>query len=191
MKRIRYTLAIILLLINIVALHVWYGSKSPKLELKSHETRPQLSQLKYEYGDSAPSFQRMDNRGRAITSDSYKGKICLLIFFNPASEHDRKVISYADVLWNKYKDKGLVVLAIARTPFYSTHSIPIIIDDAVLSIHRLFGVSCGGTVLIDEKGIIRFITGYTESKDVIRQIVEKHVCGFIRIPTGFKEPPLK
>ena len=137
----------------------------------------------YQYGDVAPPFRLVDHGGRVFTSYSLSGKIILVEFFNPDDTQHTQVISYVDVLWNRYKDKGLKVLAVSKLPFlphqkekFNKLSIPIIIDDD-LTIHKLFRVKdcCGATLLIDQKGIIRFITDYLAESNLTRQIVEKEL----------------
>jgi len=133
----------------------------------------------YRYGDKAPPLRLVTITGQQLDNRSLRGSTVLLEFFDAQSDDDLGQISYMDAVTRPYRAKGLQVIAVSRSPLRNVVelagglSVPVVVDDS-LWIHELFHFRdcCGGTVLIDTAGTIRFISAYLAPGSVMRQVLE-------------------
>ncbi|MGQ9561638.1 MAG: peroxiredoxin family protein [Candidatus Oleimicrobiaceae bacterium] len=190
-SRAIHLLVAAIVLVNVTTLVVWW--------VKSHRPRsggPQGPPVTYfKYGDVAPRFRFRSVPGQVIDSDSLRGETVLLEFFDAEDDQHWSQILYADMLAKVYGDRGLEVIAISKNrprrlrQFAGTISVPIVVDDDSLSIHNLFHLRefCGGTVLIDPAGVIRFITAYLAPGGTMRQVLEVQLAEGSTGKAGFEE----
>jgi len=133
------------------------------------------------------SIMFFDINGNQLDLSRTKNKTVLLLFFDPSNSQHKGILVYAQVLNNKYKNLGLEIIGLASKErkvikqLSEYFSFPLILDKEK-NIHNQFkiGDCCGGTVLLDQKGEIKFRTHRVLlSKENLRQIVEKELLGNI------------
>lgn len=118
---------------------------------------------KAEVKGPAPQFALSDLKGEQVKLGQHMGKVVLVEFFTTWCAPCQLAAPELQSLYEKYKDKGLVVLGVtiegkqeeALNSFIKQHSLtyPILIDDGATS--RQYEVfSIPTSYLIDRKGII-------------------------------------
>ena len=66
-------------------------------------------------GDSLPQFSVTMNKGEVITTESLRGKVSVIVFFNTDCSDCRKELPVIQDLWERYhEDSQVKVIAIAR-----------------------------------------------------------------------------
>jgi len=65
-------------------------------------------------GTQAPGFNLRDLKDNAVTLDQYTGKVVLLVFWAPWCIPCRDELPELDRLYNKFGDKGFIVVGIAE-----------------------------------------------------------------------------
>lgn len=168
-----------IVLINLTTVIIWLNKNKNKV---GQAETSRVSQ--YQYGEVAPHYMLNSISDGIIESDSLKGRIVLLNFFNPDDDHHLETIFFINTMAASYSKNVLQTLAVAKTApkanrnaFLGSFEIPIIIDDEALFIHNLFHLKdcCGATVIIDETGIIRFVTPYLLDSFMTKQLVESQL----------------
>ncbi len=114
-----------------------------------------------------------------------KGKISLLLFFDPLKTNHKGILAYAQVLYEKYKSRGFKIIGVSNRNkketeiFKSDYFTFNLIADEDKNIHNKFGISkcCGGTVLIDKEGKTKFAVKQLMNIENLRQITEKNLFG--------------
>lgn len=92
-------------------------------------------------GKNAPDFTVKDLSGNRVSLSSFKGKPILLNIWATWCPYCRKERAYLNSLYEEYKDKGLVIIAVS-------------IDNSTERVKRyLKRIPAGYVVLIDEEGI--------------------------------------
>lgn len=163
------------IVVNVATVAVWKVRTRRRVVVQGTENRGSGLQ----WGDPAPRFKFSSIAGQVIDSDSLRGNTVLLDFFDPEDEHHWARILYADMLARRYAEDGLRAVAISegRTSrldeIAKNLTIPLVCDEGY-SAADLFGLGrcCGGTVVIDAQGVVRFITSHIADEDVIRAVLE-------------------
>ncbi len=118
-----------------------------------------------EINDPAYSFALADVDGKQVSLDGFKGKVIMLEFFTPWCLPCQMAAPEVQALFEKYKDKGFVVLGISLKEGSDVSSVkafvkdyhlsyPALLDDG--SISKKYGVfSIPTSFLIDRQGKIR------------------------------------
>jgi peroxiredoxin len=142
-----------------------------------------------------PSVNRVISSGKTDLSftkekvlSGWKDRSILVLFFNQKITAQKSVLLYAQVLYQKYKDRGLGVIGV---PLISDGieslkrrtgvEFPIIADPGG-SISELYKIRecCGGVVLTNRKQEIVFSDGNMLAPESLRQLVEQEILGNIR-----------
>lgn len=121
---------------------------------------------------SLPDVALTDGAGSVHRLSDYKGQVLLIDFWASWCIPCKASFPQLDALHKEFKDKGVTVLAVnldeqrkAADLFLSTrpHTMPVVFDPAG-SAAETFGLKgMPSSVIVDRKGIIRFIhMGYTE-----------------------------
>lgn len=138
--------------------------------------------------EKIPLFQVSDIKGNQINISNYKEKVLLVLFFDPLRSDHKMKLTYAQVLYNKFKDRGFEIIGIASEGKDLVKKLQIkgkitfaLVSDANKNINRLFQVEGirGGTILANRKGEIVFHIAQVLEIENLRQIVEKEVTGII------------
>lgn len=123
-----------------------------------------------EKGQLAPDFSLMDMQGQKVSLADFKGKVVILNFWATWCSPCREEMPSMEMLYRKYKDQGLVILAVnvekdaakivknflQRTPY----TFPILLDDKaeVQSLYKVFRFP--ETFVIDRSGnVVETVTG--------------------------------
>ena len=133
-------------------------------------------------GAAPPKFSLLDLKGEKITlPDDFSGKVVVVRFWIDSCKSCEKEMPEIDQLYNKYKDKGLVVLAInvgqsknaAETFATRLHiSYPVLLDTNSATTERYGVKAVPFTFVIDKKGVItKRILGETE-KESFEKIIQ-------------------
>jgi hypothetical protein len=119
----------------------------------------------------------------------------LLLFLDPLKTSHKRILAYAQVVYTKYESKQFKVFAIctrrkeiSRQIFnYGRFTIPFIPDNEK-KIHDVFNIPdcCGGTVLLDKSGRVKFISKTLLNSENLRQLTEKNILG--KINYDFQPP---
>lgn len=180
MKSRSFSLLIVAIVaVNLATLAVWWH----KTHRQARWTVQGPSPTYFKYGDRAPSFRFFSTKGQEIDSDSLGGKTVLLYFFDAEEDRHWSEILYAAMLAKAYEDRALEVVAVSKSrprrlaEYVATVGVPVVVDDDSLSAHELFHMRecCGGTVLVDSAGVIRFITPYLAPGGTMRQVHFGHL----------------
>jgi len=140
------------------------------------------------YGDPAPIFSLPSISGKTVRLSDFHDEKVLLLFFNPQTQVQKRLLLYSEGLMKKYRNKRLNIFSISRKDESSTKefiqglglSFPVLIDNNGKT-HRLYGLQdcCGGVVLRGENGKIVFFSEYFVSEETLRQIIENALLGKI------------
>jgi peroxiredoxin len=136
-------------------------------------------------GAEAPEFTLSDLRGEKIAvPDDFIGKMVIIRFWVDSCKSCEKEMPEIDYLYKKYKDRGLVVLAVnvgqsrdAAAAFITKLKIsyPALLDTNSATAERYGVKAVPFTFVIDRKGIIRKrILGETERESfekIIRDLL--------------------
>jgi peroxiredoxin len=145
--------------------------------------------------DKIPVFQASDINGNQISISRYKEKVLMVLFFDPSRSDHKMKMTYAQVLYNKFKDRGFGIIGVASEGKDLVEKLQIkgkitfaLIFDENKKIHKLFQLAgnTGGTILANRKGKIVFHTAQILEIENLRQIVEKEVTG--KITYDFSRP---
>lgn len=67
------------------------------------------------YGAKIPHFQATDLQGNLYQFNSISNKILLIQFFDINNiEFVKEILSYENLLWNKYKDRDFLMLGVSK-----------------------------------------------------------------------------
>lgn len=117
-------------------------------------------------GDTIPSVTLSDFHGRPVSlPDNIKGKVALLRFWSiDCGFCDKEVLFSLESLYQKYKDKGFVPVAVnvsrlvktdERVKQFERLSYPMLVDEYGLAAKRFGVIGLPTTFVIDEAGIVR------------------------------------
>ena len=136
-------------------------------------------------GAAPPKFSLPDLKGDKITlPDDFSGKVVVIRFWIDSCKSCEKEMPEIDQLYNKYKDRGLVVLAINvgqtknaaeafATRLHLTY--PVLLDTNSATSERYGVKAVPFTFVVDRKGVItKRILGETE-----RESFEKMIQGLL------------
>jgi peroxiredoxin/Tfp pilus assembly protein PilF len=124
--------------------------------------------------EPAPQFQLNDLTGAAVSLSDFQGKVVLLYFFSPVCGACIKEEPYFAELGDRYKDRGLEILAISldgqseksgasRYAANAHGAFRVLLDNQVASLYSIPGMPVS-TVLIDKQGRLRYrLADFTES----------------------------
>ena len=116
-------------------------------------------------GESAPEFRLKDLKGNEVSLSSFKGKPVLLNFWMTWCHFCKKERKELDALYKAYKDKDLVIIAVALDKskrvvknFIKNHPAEyIVLSDTEMTAGRMYGVrGYPTTFLIDRDGIVKY-----------------------------------
>jgi len=145
--------------------------------------------------EKIPSFQVLDIIGNQISDSSYKEKVLMVLFYDPSRPDHKMKMTYAQVLYNKFKDRGFGIIGVASEGKDLVEKLQLkgkitfaLIFDENKKIHKLFQMegNRGGTILANKKGEIVFHTAQILDVENLRQLVEKEVTG--KINYDFSRP---
>ena len=136
-------------------------------------------------GMAPPKFTLPDLKGHKITvPDDFSGKVIVIRFWIDSCKSCEKEMPEINQIYNKYKDKGLVVLAInvgqsknaAETFATRLHlTYPVLLDTNSATTERYGVKAVPFTFVVDRKGVItKRILGETE-----RESFEKMIQGLL------------
>lgn len=121
---------------------------------------------------SLPDVALTDGAGSVHRLSEYKGQVLLIDFWASWCIPCKASFPQLDALHKEFKDKGVTVLAVnldeqrkAADLFLSTrpHTMPVVFDPAGRAAETFGLKGMPSSVIVDRKGIIRFIhMGYTE-----------------------------
>ncbi len=128
----------------------------------------------------------VDIKGKRIEISNRENKVLALLFFKPSVTKHKALLAYAQIVYNRYKDKGLVIFGITEKKenigenLESTITFPLIADSSK-KIFQNFNIRdcCGGTVIINRNGKIKFNTSSLVNPETLRQLIELEVLGKI------------
>lgn len=135
-------------------------------------------------GESAPDFTLKDLDGNAVTLSSFKGKPVFLNFWATWCPYCKKERKELDALYKAYKDKDLVIIAVALDKskrivenFIKNYPADyIVLIDTKKTSGAMYGVNgFPTTFLIDRAGVIIYkAPGYREwSSSASEKIINK------------------
>lgn len=138
-------------------------------------------------GVAPPKFTLLDLKGDKITlPDDFSGKVVVIRFWIDSCKSCEKEMPEIDQIYNKYKDKGLVVLAVnvgqsrnaAEAFATKLHiSYPVLLDTNSATTERYGVKAVPFTFVVDRKGVItKRILGETE-----RESFEKMIQGLLKV----------
>ena len=136
-------------------------------------------------GVTPPKFTLLDLKGDKITlPDDFSGKVVVIRFWIDSCKSCEKEMPEIDQIYNKYKDKGLVVLAINvgqsknAAEAFATRlhiSYPVLLDTNSATTERYGVKAVPFTFVVDKKGVItKRVLGETE-----RESFEKMIQGLL------------
>lgn len=139
-------------------------------------------------GNRAPDFTLKDLSGSSVSLSSFRGKVVLINFWASWCPPCREEMPSLDRLYNAYKSKGLVVLAVATDKRISDvksymSKYPrdfLVLPDPDLKISRLYKVFSMPTTFLIAKdgGVIKRYLGEEEwDSPEIRKEIEKALAG--------------
>ncbi len=121
---------------------------------------------------SVPDVALTDGAGTVHRLSEYRGQVLLIDFWASWCIPCKASFPQLDALHKDFKDKGVTVLAVnldeqrkAADLFLSTrpHTMPVVFDPAGTAAETFGLKGMPSSVIVDRKGIIRFIhMGYTE-----------------------------
>ncbi len=137
-------------------------------------------------------FKAVDINGHSINTAKEKNKVLLLLFFDPMKTVQKGSIAYAQVLFGKYREKGLAIIGVTQNEPLGDNlknyiTFPLVVDTDG-KIQERFNVKdcCGGTVLFQKDGKIKFRMSNLVNSNTLRQLVEKELLG--KVAYEFKAP---
>jgi hypothetical protein len=146
-----------------------------------NENSIQTTEDALQYGDSIHLIEIEDITGAKILSENNKGKIRVFQFFQPEMEHHKDALVYADIIAKQYNGENFIFIAVGegrldwllRRGFQLKHFRTVADEDFLL--HKLFKInySGGATIIIDDFGVVRFISKGLVPNDIFRQLIIK------------------
>ncbi len=136
---------------------------------------PQLNQ-------PASDFKLKDLDGKQVSLSDYKGQVVLLNFWVTWCGPRRKEIPDIRTVYNSYKDKGLVVLAVdigetstVVSPFVNQFEMnfPILLDSNMAVARQYEAFSIPTSLFLDRQGVIRDMRVGAMPQSTIEQVVAK------------------
>ena len=117
-------------------------------------------------GDTAPTVTLTDFQGKSVTlPQDLKGKVMLVHFWGlDCCFCDKKILLSLEPLYQKYKDKGFVPVAIDESRFDKTDerlkqfdhlTYPMLVDEYGLVAKHFGVIGLPTTFVIDEEGIVQ------------------------------------
>lgn len=142
---------------------------------------PDISLAALRIGDVAPSTNLSGVKGERVQiPESFRGKVAILHFWQIGCSSCKLEMPAMDVLYKKYRGKGLVVLAInvgqktETVRLFSRElgvSYPLLADPDEKGA-RLFGVTdVPRTYVIDRKGIVRYRIFGGASPEMLKKLI--------------------
>lgn len=136
--------------------------------------------------DNKIEFSAVDINGNYIDLSKKKDEVIVLLFFQPINTKHKGLMAYAQVVYNRYKGKGLSIIGITQegesigNSFKRAITFPLIVDTDK-KIHNAFDISgcCGGTIVFNKNGKIKFKSPSLVNQESLRQLVELEITGKI------------
>lgn len=134
------------------------------------------------------NLRLVDLDGHLVSIDPVNDKYFLFLYFDSLRIRDKGILSYAEVLYRKYKHNGLKILGICSggeagcKEFHSKggFSFPFIVNrENVLNQFLNPSYCCGVTLLIEKNGVIKFRSAVLINQENLRQLLEKEIEGKI------------
>ncbi len=133
------------------------------------------------YGRKVSAVLGKDAKGDNIKL--VEGSWNLLLYLHNESYSDMQLARYANILYNRFQDKGLEVLGILEGTYEDIRTFRERNDllYPLVSVHNLVEVphleEHRGVVLIDTSNVVRFVSPLNEES--MRQLIEKYLLGSI------------
>lgn len=122
-------------------------------------------QIQLKIGEPLPKFTLSDLKGNKVTvPDDFKSKIVIIRFWADWCTYCAEEMPAIDVVYNKYKDKGLIILAVnvgqpkeVAEAFVTNLKIsyPVLLDTYSVTAKRYGVVGLPTTFIVDRNGILR------------------------------------
>lgn len=122
-------------------------------------------QLQLKIGDPAPKFTLSDLKGNEVTvPDDFKDKIVVIRFWADWCTYCAEEMPIIDTIYNKYKEKGIVVLAVnvgqpreVAEAFVTNIKIsyPVLLDTYSVTAKKYGVTGLPTTFILDRNGVIR------------------------------------
>lgn len=143
-------------------------------------------QTKLNSSSSSLVFNFIDINGKKITTKNSKAAV--LLFFDSQNTTHKLALSYARILFNKYRSDGLTIIGITDQDKATLRefsqmgriSFPLI-SDPKNQLFEKFKIKscCGGTVVINKEGREKFALSMLVDKVTLRQLIEQEIYGKI------------
>ncbi len=115
-------------------------------------------------GDNAPEFTLPDLKGNKVTVPTdFKGKVVIIRFWADWCTYCAKEMPELEVLYNKYKEKGLVIIAVnvgqpkeAAEAFVNKYklSYPVLLDTYSVVAQEYSVIGLPNTFVLDRNGVV-------------------------------------
>ncbi len=130
-------------------------------------------------GKPAPNFTLKTPDGKTVSLKDFRGKVVLVNFWATWCPPCREEMPLFEEIYQKYKDKGFVILAINTDPenlenFENVYSFTILIgNDEVVNAYNVMGLPT--SYLIDRNGVIVKVRRgiYRELEKDLKSLLEK------------------
>lgn len=122
-------------------------------------------QVQIKIGDTPPRFTLPDLKGNKVTvPDDFKGKIVIIRFWADWCTYCAEEMPVIDVVYNKYKEKGVIILAVnvgqpkeVAEEFVRNIKIsyPVLLDTYSVVAKQYGVVGLPTTFILDRNGVVR------------------------------------
>jgi peroxiredoxin len=193
MRGQRFYLGVIgLVALNLIVLSlIWHTYRARSEQQDSHPRH-------LVYGERSPTATAHSITGQEVGLPQ-PSEYTIILFFDPHRAHgpDTRLIKYANVLYDRYRQQGLNCVTIAHSrgeelsEWASVHklSYPLVADErGDLHERFLFSQEAGGTLIVDTDGVVRFSYHALVDPDLLRQLTEKFLLGQVNVALSRVDP---
>lgn len=141
----------------------------------------QQKQVQIKIGDTPPKFTLPDLKGNEVSvPDDFKGKVVIIRFWADWCIHCSVEMPAIDIVYNKYKDRGVIILAVnvgqpkeVAEEFVTNLRIsyPVLLDTYSVTAKKYGVVGLPTTFILDRNGVVRKKILGEADKDVFEKTV--------------------